>query len=315
VIEVEPYETARAEEWNRFVPDSKNGTFLFDRGYCEYHSDRFVDASLLLFDGTKLVGLLPATIAEADGHRIVTSHGGLTYGGVVCDHRMTTTRMLECFDAIIDHFRSIGVDGLVYRAIPHIYHSIPADEDLYALFRNGARLVRRDHSSALRPRDRSLTKGRRHAISRGRRAGLSIEEGGPFEPFMAIEEELLTTKHGVRPTHTAEEITELARRFPDNIRLIQTLRDGELLGGCVMFETPVVAHVQYIASTEAGREVGALDLLFDALLSDRYAATRWFDFGVSTTNDGRVLNKGLAANKESWGARTILYDTYEVDIG
>ncbi len=315
VIKAEPYEPGRAEEWNRFVALSKNGSFLFDRGYCEYHSDRFVEASVLLSEAGRLVGLLPATVAETDGQRIVTSHGGLTYGGVVCDERMTTTRMLECFDALLSYLRTLGVDLLVYRAIPHIYHAIPAEEDLYALFRHDARLVRRDHSSAFRPGDRRLTKGRRQAISRGRRTGIATEDGDVFEPFMAIEEELLRTKHGVRPTHTADEIAELARRFPENIRLFQTSCDGELLGGCIVYETPVVAHVQYIASTQAGREAGALDVLFDELISTRYATKPWFDFGVSTTNQGRVLNEGLAANKESWGARTILYDTYEVDVG
>jgi hypothetical protein len=81
-----------------------------------------------------------------------------------------------------------------------------------------------------------------------------------------------------------------------------------------VYETPLVAHVQYVASTEPGQRAGALDVLFDELLTNRYRTKRWFDFGTSTTRAGRELNEGLVANKESWGARAILYDTYCVDV-
>jgi hypothetical protein len=318
VIRVEPYDASRTREWNDFVAVSKNGTFLFDRGYCEYHADRFGDASLLLYQKSRLVGLLPATVTESSGRRTLTSHAGLTYGCIVCDERMTVKTMLACFDALLGYLRDIGIDLLVYRPPPAIYHAVPADEDLYALFRHNARLTRRDLSSALRPSEHSqhapLTKGRRHAIGRGRRAGVVVEEGGPFDAFMEIQAALLSRKYGVRPTHSAAEITGLARRFPTNIRLFQALQDGELLGGCIVYETPLVAHVQYVASTEPGQRAGALDVLFDELLTNRYRTKRWFDFGTSTTRAGRELNEGLVANKESWGARAILYDTYCVDV-
>lgn len=36
MFEIERYTDAQAGEWNAFVRSSKNGTFLFDRGYMDY---------------------------------------------------------------------------------------------------------------------------------------------------------------------------------------------------------------------------------------------------------------------------------------
>ena len=42
-VSVEQYSSERSAEWNEFVKNSKNGTFLFDRNYMDYHSERFTD--------------------------------------------------------------------------------------------------------------------------------------------------------------------------------------------------------------------------------------------------------------------------------
>lgn len=77
MFEIVRYTAQRADEWNRFVAASKNGTFLFDRRFMDYHSDRFSDYSLMVYLKGRLYALLPA---NADGQTLV-SHGGLTYGG------------------------------------------------------------------------------------------------------------------------------------------------------------------------------------------------------------------------------------------
>ena len=41
----------------------------------------------------------------------------------------------------------------------------------------------------------------------------------------------------------------------------------------------------------------------------------YFDFGISTEDGGQDLNVGLIDNKESYGARAVAYDQYEVDVG
>src|SRR4249919_1536085 len=78
-VKVERYRDADASEWNAFIAASRNGTFLFDRGYMDYHRDRFPDHSVLVRDTGELLAVLPA---HASDNRIA-SHDGLSFGGLV----------------------------------------------------------------------------------------------------------------------------------------------------------------------------------------------------------------------------------------
>jgi hypothetical protein len=277
----------------------------------EYHADRFADHSLLFFDDQKLVALLPANRRDTT----LASHGGLTFGGFVTDDRMRTPVMLSLFDALQAHCREHGLTRVVYKPVPHIYHRLTAEEDLYALFVRGGRLVRRDVSSTVVLRERpALSKGRKWAVKRAKTIGLQVRPTADFEGFMAIEEENLRTKYGVRPTHSAAELRLLAERHPENIKLFGAYRGDDLLGGVVVYENRHVAHAQYIATTPEGRELSALDCVVDGLLSDVYAEKVYFDFGISTEDGGKTLNTGLIDNKESYGARAVAYDWYELDV-
>jgi hypothetical protein len=311
-IVVAPYEAGRKREWDEFVGAAKNGVFLFRRDYMDYHADRFPDASLTFADEAgRLVGLLPAT---RRGDELV-SHAGLTFGGIIAGDGMKAAPMLELFAAMAEHLRGAGVRRLVYKAVPHIYHRVPAEEDLYALFRHGARLTRRDLSSAIDARARlPFSKGRRYAAKLARKAGLEVRESDDFETFMGIEERVLGEKYRKRPVHTAAELRLLAGRFPENIKLFAAARGGERLAGVVMYAGGCVAHAQYIAANEEGKRAGALDLVLEHLINEEYAGFRYFDFGISTEEAGRYLNAGLADNKQGFGARAVVYDFYELDL-
>ncbi|HEV3063595.1 MAG TPA: GNAT family N-acetyltransferase [Vicinamibacterales bacterium] len=310
-MRVEQY-TARARQtWDEFVDGAKNGSFLFLRDYMEYHADRFVDHSVMFFDERRLVAVMPANADRGALH----SHAGLTFGGIVSDWRMGMDTMLALFEALLAHLRAERMTRLVYKRIPHIYHSLPADEDLYALFRHRALLAHRDVSSTIpmseRPRP---TKGRRWSARRAAASGLQVRESNDFDRFMAIAKDQLQRRHSRVPTHTGEEIRELAARFPKRIRLFGAYRGDDLLGGVIMYESPRVAHVQYMTASDEGRKLAVVDCVLDVLLNRTYAEVPYFDFGISTEDHGRHLNAGLAAYKESFGARTIAYDTYELPV-
>ena len=63
-FEIKRYTAADADEWNAFVAASKNGTFLFDRRYMDYHSDRFEDHSLMFYLEGHLLAVLPGHIKD-----------------------------------------------------------------------------------------------------------------------------------------------------------------------------------------------------------------------------------------------------------
>jgi hypothetical protein len=309
-IRVEPYTSGHKQIWDEMIAHSRNGVFLFFRDYMEYHNDLFQDASLLFFEERNLLAVLPA---NRDGNQVV-SHGGLTFGGVISRDDLGASTMLELFDVLREWLRGQGVSTLLYKPVPHIYHRMPAEEDLYALFRSGARLVRRDLSSTLDMACRSpMQHGRKTQLKRGKKTFV-VRESRDYGAFMDLVSSALTTKHKVKPTHTAQEMELLAGRFPQNIRLFGAYRAEQLCAGVLIYENTSVAHVQYIAGADEAKREGALECIFDELVERRYATIRYFDWGISTEQAGQWLNPGLVQNKESYGARGVAYDLYEMDM-
>lgn len=301
-----------ADEWNQFVSASKNGTFLFDRRFMDYHSDRFSDHSLMCYRDGRLYALLPA---NEKGDTLV-SHGGLTYGGLVTDSRCSAKGVLDTFTAINDYLRRQAIRRVVYKAIPWIYHQLPAEEDLYALTAVcHARLTIRDISSAIiGTRRLKFTESRRSGLRKALKAGLRICESDDVDAFWHILNDNLTQKYAVRPVHTADELRLLQSRFPENIKLWLVLDGDKPVGGTLLFLTPQVLHTQYISATPYGKQHGALDLLFDHLINHVYADYPYIDFGKSTVSDSADLNEQLIFQKEGFGARAVCYDTYEYEL-
>ena len=301
-----------ADEWNLFVAASKNGTFLFDRRFMDYHNDRFCDHSLLVYRDQRLYALLPANQKDDT----LVSHGGLTYGGLVTDSRCSAKGVLDAFTAINEYLRQQGFRHVVYKAVPWIYHQLPAEEDLYALTSVcHARLTIRDISSAIIG-DRKLrfSESRKSGIRKAHRQGLTIAESTDFATFWQILNENLTGKYGVRPVHSVAELELLHSRFPEKIRLYMAF-DGETpVGGTLLFLTPQVLHTQYISANAFGKQHGAIDLLFDHLINNTYKDYPYIDFGKSTVSDSADLNEQLIFQKEGFGARAVCYDTYEYDL-
>jgi hypothetical protein len=311
-MSVTRYDPADQPRWDSFIAVSKNGTFLLNRGYMDYHRDRFSDHSLLVYDAKgSLLAVLPG---NQEGETLF-SHGGLTYGGLICGSSMTAPVMLAIFNEILEYLLGHGIRRLVYKTIPHIYHRQPAEEDRYALFRAGARLYRRDVLSVIVLSERlPLQKRRQRKVARANSLGLRIQVAGEFSDFWSILAENLALAHDTKPVHTLSEIQWLFDRFPENIRLHVCMEGDDVIAGAVIFDSGRVAHVQYNAATPRGREAGALDLLFATLIEGDYEKRHYFDFGISNENEGRYLNVGLVEQKEGFGARTVVHDFYQLDF-
>jgi Acetyltransferase (GNAT) domain len=311
-LRIERYAASDRDRWNAFVRSSRNGTFLFDRGYMDYHADRFADHSFVALDDSgRLLALLPAHGSE---ERLV-SHGGLTYGGFVIDGRMTVSLMLELFRAAAEEMRRSGFASLLYKSIPYIYHRAPAEEDRYALFRADARLARRDHLAVVDYRARQPRQERRmRSIRKAEKLGLIVRETEDLGSYWEILSANLMSRYGVQPVHSIDEIMLLRSRFPNCIRLFAAYEGDSMRAGVVLYISDCVCHAQYIGASDEGREQGALDIIFDHLIASFAGVTRYFDFGTSTEHNGTFLNAGLADFKEGFGARTVVHDHYEVDL-
>lgn len=297
-------------QWNEFLGNTKNELFLFHRSYLEYHEDRFVDHSLMIYIDEKLKAIFPAN--EQDQQ--IFSHAGLTFGGLLYNNDIKANETLAMVTAIVKYYKGHLFRILFYKAIPPIFHQYPAQEDLYALFRNNATLYRRDVSSVVElshPIRFSETK--RQSVTKCSKAGVEVIENQQFDEYWELLENTLA-KFEVKPVHSLGEIHLLKKRFPHHIKLFEARLNNELLAGIVLYDYKKVVHTQYMANASKGRTMGALDYINATLITGQFSDRAYYSFGISTEAGGTILNEGLIQQKEMMGGRAIVHDFYKIDL-
>lgn len=312
MFEIIRYTEGRKAEWDDFIDRSKNGTFLLKRDYMDYHSDRFSDFSLMFFLKNKLYAVMPANINGTT----LYSHQGLTYGGLVMCSNTTAALTVNLFSEMNAWIKSFGIKKIIYKAIPWIYHKIPAEEDLYAIFRTcNANLLSREISSTIISRNKiKWSRDRRYGINKAHNNGINVKKSNNFADFWEILSSNLVNKYGVKPVHTIEEIKLLKSRFPDKIQLYAAYKNEDMLGGTVLYLTGQTVHAQYISACQEGKHLRVIDAIYNQILNHDFTDVLYFDFGKSTEDFGHYLNESLIYQKEGFGARGVCYDTYEWEI-
>lgn len=312
MMTIKRYSQDDKDSWNDFIRCSRTPMFMFNRGYMDYHSDRFCDNSLMFYDDDELVAVLPASLHGVE----IRSHGGLTYGGMIVGSKIKQHTMMDCFTVLKQYCFSNGVESLVYKSIPYIFDNQPVQEDLYALFINGARIMKVEPSTVVNlKKPFKMPKGRKAQISRARREGVVVQKVGDFASFIELENEVLQQHHGTKAVHTSEEIELLNSRFPENILCIGGYLNDQMIAGALVFVYDSVVHTQYLAANDVARGIGALDLVVNEIINEYKDVKQYLDFGISTENNGQFLNEGLISQKEGFGGRTVAYTTYLLNIG
>lgn len=297
--------------WDAIVASSRQGTLLHHRGYMDYHADRFRDCSLIASRKGLPVCVLPANLSDEG---MLYSHQGLTYGGWLTPvSHFDGSDMLNLFEAWMNWCRKNDINEIFYKCVPHIYHRIPAEEDLYSLFRFGATPWVTNLSSAIDLRRiPSFNTLQRRLLKKSSCLNPWIRETSDVSEFMPTLIDCLKERHDSSPVHSEPELRLLKNRFPDNIRLFLCGSDDDTEAEVCIFDTNGVAHCQYIATTETGRQNGILTYLFNHLILHTFADHRYFDFGTSNESGGTILNAGLIHQKTGLGGRGIAYQSFRL---
>lgn len=309
-ISIRRYAPTDKDAWNAFAESARNGNFLFDRNYMDYHKERFPDCSFLFFKRERICALIPGTL---DASGVFSSHAGLTFGGFIVGDSVGASDVKVLFEKLDGALKKTGARTVLYKPLPWIYAEKPSQEDLYWLFRKKAVLRHRLLSCALRPDEANPSAQKRRYLRRGERESLEFSESSDWEGFWEILEECLEQRHHSKPVHSLREMTSLAKGFPQNIRLFTVKTGAEILAGSVVYVSRQVAHAQYLASSPEGRAKHAMDFLMLKLLA-RFSDKKFLDWGTSNENGGLVLNEGLVRQKEECGGTGIVYDTFEYTL-
>lgn len=310
-MRIEKYSKNEKKLWDAFVDIAKNASFHLKRDFVEYHEHRFEDYSLLIFNqNDELVALLPANIKD----NIIYSHQGLTYGGLICKKDIYLTDYIKLAQELFLFLKEKKFEKIIIKEIPWTYTIGFNDDFRYIMNLVDAKIIKFDVLPHIAYKNQLAFQTRRiRSIKKALSFNYIIEENDNFANYWFVLESLLN-RYESKPTHTLEEIKNLKKIFPLNIRLFQVVETNNVIAGIVVFETNTVARAQYIASNDEGKKNGALDLLFDYIINNIYINKDFFEFGTSTLNGGLSLNYGLSEQKEGFGARTVIQQTYEVPL-
>jgi len=317
IYSIREYNSDFFNEWNSLVEKSSASTFQHSRSFLDYHGKRFVERSLVIFEGEKLVAVFPAASIKGRDNEII-SHAGAAYSGLVFDDSLYGEEIITIYRKIIHHYKEIGMERLIIKLVPEIYRRVTVQDELYALWRLGFELSRVDLSATINLSNRlKVSSQRKRSLKKAKAADLVIDQSfDNIDRFYCILEENLKGKHSAIPTHTINELHDLNKRLPNTIRLSCVKNsEGIVIAGVLIFVVNNVCHCQYIASSDYGYEVNALDFLFENEISSAVGSGfSYFSFGISNEQEGKVLNQSLYRFKRQFGAGSIAHQFFKVDL-
>lgn len=316
-MELLPFSKSLQNEWDDFIRmESRNGGIFHERNFLDYHPvGRFLDASVVLRNNRKIIGVIPAARQETEQGWRVVSHSGSSAGGLVYQRNQGLREVLEMLESALLYYREIGALSLEFQLAEPIF-SEPSDSELtYLLWHRGFRLATREISSCVSLKagvswEQFGRKKNCNDIRRLRSKGVtSVLLDNPVDIYSLIEGNL-DNRYAKRPTHELAELTELKRRYPDRLHFWAAVLDGQPIATVVTFVVNHTAiHDFYIALDYAHARLQVMPLLFYDIFSHyQKQGFSWFNFGISSRGDW--IKWGILEFKERMGGRGTCRDTW-----
>jgi hypothetical protein len=273
----------------------------------EYHSDRFSDASVLIFEGDDLVAVCPANYSENQWY----SHQGLTYGGIVINNTYSSDRFGVLIKELLTFLKSNGFNKAFIKTIPQFYGNDRLLKLRHQLITHQATVYRSDMVLAVDyAQPLNIHKTKLKHFNRNSIVGFEIKETSDFSGFWnQILIPRLQEKHQVKPVHTLKEIQYLKNKFPKKIKQFNLYKEEELLAGIPIFDTGKVVKSQYGATSLMGEKHRAIEYLFIHLIHQfKNVGKHYFSMGTVTEQNDLGYNAGLLKQKEELGCSLFLQD-------
>ena len=307
MINIKVFDSQQESIWNRFIEEHEHH-FFFNRNFLNYHGNRFKDFSLMFEVNGTIRALFPSTLTDTS----LTSHAGLTFGGILFERSAKSEMVHEIVNSLVEYAKHKGITSITFKFPPGIYNYPQVDVLKQRLFQLNSEWCRCEITYAIdltSPRKYGSRKKRN--LAKAKRFDLIVERQSDFDAFW--EQVLipnLQSRHKVAPVHTSSEISYLHSQFNTEIRQYNVTHEGKIIAGTTLFLTGNVIHAQYISANEKGKEMGALDFLFDQIIVEFSASNfRFLNLGTVNENQGKITNMGLAMWKEEFGAKGYLQES------
>ena len=313
-IEVIKYSEQFDKEWDQFVLSSNNGTIFHLRKFLSYHIDRkFNDNSLVFMKNKEIIAVLPAALTKNSKRKMLHSHPGASYGGLVykklsfiyCDLILKTLNEYCLLNKISSFF-------LV--PTPQLYYNNYNENLLYAMLYNNYTIEESYISSIidLRAHNHALEylSNRKKRYVKKMNKEVHTKWTNNIDEFYPI---LLSNKkiHGVKPTHTIDELKKLMKLMPNSFSLLITYFKDIPIGGTFNFiaNKKVVLVFYNMIDYRYEKYHQATYQLYKVLDWSKTNGYHFVDVGVSqisTKTDSLSPHYSLINFKEQFGSNGML---------
>ena len=276
----------------------------------DYHSDRFSDFSLMVYEDDELVGLLPANVSED----MLYSHQGLTYGGLFLKDNIKLDKVFSAVDRFV---KEAGINKVAIKQLPDFYQHNNF-KTLINHLQKGSEVF---HTNKVLAIDYSLPfsihKTKLKHYRKNSSKGFEIKEECNLDSFWnEVLIPRLNSKHNTTPVHTLDEISLLKSRFPEQIKQYNIYLNSQILAGITIFDKGPIVKSQYGATNTFGEPERALEYLFIELIQKfKKENKRYFSMGTvmdKTFPEG--YNPGLMRQKIELGCREYQQDFYRYSV-
>ena len=307
--------------WASFTEGSNNGTVFHTPAFLDYHPEgRFNNHHLLIQSPSgKLEAIVPGALSEIEGETWFRSYPGASYGGPVLDDRAGLDKVERLVDELLRYCRKEGFTGLEITPPPVCYFRRPHNYLDFALVKRGFGYRKRELTAVIDLRrlgeeiDLAFSESARRGVRKALKSGLHVEEDNDFSRFYPVLAENLNDRHGVRPTHTLEELRLLDRLLGRSAvrQFISVDPSGEVHAGMVMFHcNPRVTLAFYISHNERSQSMRPVNLVYREVIDwARKMGYHYLDLGTYTLD--MEVNHGLCRFKESFSARGLFRNTFK----
>ena len=319
-IQVTPFNSANAEEWDSFVRNkARNGGLFHERKFLGYHPEgKFNDASLMFYEDKELVGVFPAAYVEKDGAKNIVSHPGSSNGGLVYENTSNLDTVLSMLEGLILYYKDQGVRSIEMKIAEPIFNKLPDGELTYLLWHRGFRMISQEISTCVLVAENKsweafCRKRNLSYIRKLEREGVTVEETEDLNIVYPVIESNLGARYGKKPTHTKEELSLLKSLYPDRIHYWIAKKGTDILGTIVLFDVNNhCVHDFYIAKNEELGDTKVMPLLFHKVMEHYHGrGFTWFNFGISSR--GQQIKWGILEAKETIGGRATARQVWGMD--
>ncbi len=325
MIEILKYQNNLQAEWDQFIDTSDNGTIFQKQKFLSYHvSRKFENHSLIFKKKGKIIAVFPAAIKQEGKKKILFSHPGASFGGIV--YKNISFEECNIIIKLIEHeAHHNGCNQIFIIQTPTIYNTLSNNEIIdYCLrdrnFKNKERYlssiipINEDVNNQLKKISRNKNRTQSYYNNLIRKHELKFRWVDSFKEFYPI---LLKNKqkHNAKPTHSIEELERLKLLFPNEILQLMIYNNKQAIGGMTIFKTNNISGIIFYSMFDYNfTNIQPIILLMQYIIPwSKKNKIQFIDYGISHQPKNKnplAPNKSLIKFKEDFGSFASIRNTY-----